>query len=59
MLANIILGKIKLENIFSMRVFEWLVILVGFKIYRIKELEEVNLRNHLLVDNHYISEDLY
>ena len=39
MLANIILGKIKLENIFSMRVFEWLVILVGFKIYRIKELE--------------------
>ena len=37
MLANIISGEIKLENILSMRVFEWLVILVGCKIYEIKE----------------------
>ena len=29
----------KLENILSMRVFEWLVILVGSKIYGIKVLE--------------------
>ena len=39
MLPDIISGEIKLENILSMRVFEWLVILVGCKIYGIKELE--------------------
>ena len=39
MLSDIISGEIKLENILSMRVFEWLVILVGCKIYGIKELE--------------------
>ena len=39
MLPDIISGEIKLENILSMRVFEWLVILVGCKIHGIKELE--------------------
>ena len=39
MLLDIISGEIKLENILSSRVFEWLLILVGCKIYRIKELE--------------------
>ena len=39
MLPDIISGEIKLENILSMRVFEWLVILVGCKIYELKELE--------------------
>ena len=39
MLPDIISGEIKLENILSMRVFEWLVIVVGCKIYGIKELE--------------------
>ena len=38
MLPDIMLGEIKLENIMSMRVFEWLVILVWCKIYGIKEL---------------------
>ena len=36
MLADIISGEIKLENILSMTVFEWLVILVGCKIYEIR-----------------------
>ena len=39
MLPDIISLEIKLENMLSMRVFEWLVILVGCKIYGIKELE--------------------
>ena len=39
MLPDIISGEIKLENILSMRVFEWLVILVGCKIHGIKEFE--------------------
>ena len=36
---DIISWEIKLENILPMRVFEWLVILVGSKICWIKELE--------------------
>ena len=44
MLPDIILGEIKLENILSMRVFEWLVILVGWNIYEIKALEESEYR---------------
>ena len=32
-------GEIKLENILSMRVFKYVVILVGCKIYGTKELE--------------------
>ena len=38
-LPDIISGEIKLENILSIRVFAWLVMLVGCKIYGIKELE--------------------
>ena len=38
-LPDIISGEIKLENILPMTVFEWLVILVGCKIYGMKELE--------------------
>ena len=44
MLPDIILGEIKLENILSMRVFEWLVILVGWNIYEIKALEASEYR---------------
>ena len=44
MLPDIILGEIKLENILSMRVFEWLVILVGWNIYEIKTLEASEYR---------------
>ena len=36
-----------LENLLSMRVFEWLVILIGFKIYDIKEFEARGLKIHL------------
>ena len=40
MLPDIVSWKIKLENILYVRAFEWLVvILVGCKIYGIKELE--------------------
>ena len=39
MLPDIISGEVKLENILSMGVFQWLVILIEFKIYGIKELE--------------------
>ena len=39
MLADIISREIKLKNILSIRVFKWLVILVAYKIYEIKELE--------------------
>ena len=36
MLPDNILCEIKFENILSMRVFEWLVILVGCKMYGVK-----------------------
>ena len=39
MLPDVISWEISLENILSMRLFEWLVILVGFNIYRKKELK--------------------
>ena len=39
MLPDIVSWEIKLENILPMRVFAWLVILFGCKIYGIKELE--------------------
>ena len=39
MLSDIISWEIKLENMLSMRVFEWLVVLVWCKTYGIKELE--------------------
>ena len=40
-----------------MRVFEWLVILVGCKIYGIKELEASESKKSLLVGDHYNSKD--
>ena len=39
MLPDIIWREIKLENILPLKVFEWLVILVGCMIYGKKELE--------------------
>ena len=39
MLLEMLSWETILENILSMRVFEWLVILVGCKIYGIKEFE--------------------
>ena len=39
MLPDIISGEIKLGNVLSVRVSQWLVTLVGSKIYGIKELE--------------------
>ena len=44
MLPDIISGEIRLGNKLSMRVFEWLVILVGRKIYGIKETNEVGVK---------------
>ena len=38
---QILFQEIKLENVLSMRDFEWLVILVGYKIHGIKELETI------------------
>ena len=38
-------GSITFENILSVRVLEWLVILVGFKIKDIKELEARESKN--------------
>ena len=49
MLPDIILWKIKLENILSMRVFEWLVILFGCKIYGIKELDASESKKSFIV----------
>ena len=43
------LWEIILENILSMRLFEWLVILAGCKIYPIKEIEAAESKN-LFVD---------
>ena len=39
------LWEIILENILSMRLFEWLVILAGCKIYRVKEIEATESKN--------------
>ena len=47
MLPEINLWETILENLLSMRVFEWLVILIGFKIYDIKEFEARGLKIHL------------
>lgn len=48
MLTTIDSGQIILENVLSMRLSEWLVILVGSKIYGIKELgiKQENLNIH-------------
>ena len=44
-LPDIISGSITFENILSIRVLEWLVILVGCKIKVIKELEARESKN--------------
>ena len=48
-LPDIMSGSIKFENILSIRVLQWLVILVGCKIKGINELE--NLKIYL---SHYV-----
>ena len=44
-LPNIMSGSIIFENILSIRVLEWLVILVGCKTKRINELETRKFKN--------------
>ena len=44
-LPDIMSGSITFENILSIRVFEWLVILVGCKIKGINELEARESKN--------------
>ena len=44
-LPDIMSGSITLENILSIRVLEWLVILVGCKIKGINELEARGSKN--------------
>ena len=44
-LPNIMSGPITIENILSIRVLEWLVILVGYKIKGINELEATESKN--------------
>ena len=46
-LPDIMSGSITLENILSIRVLEWLVILVGCKIKNINELETRESKIHL------------
>ena len=47
MLPEISSWETILENLLSMRIFEWLVILIGCKIYGIKEFEARGLKIHL------------
>ena len=49
MLLDIISVEIKLEKVLSMRVFEWLLILVGCKINGIKELEASESKKSFVV----------
>ena len=44
-LSDVMSGSITFENILSIRVFEWLVILVGCKIEGINELEGRESKN--------------
>ena len=46
-LPDIMSGSITFENILSIRVLEWLVILVGCKVKGINELRLENLKIHL------------
>ena len=48
MLPHIVPREIQLENILSIRDFEWLVILVGSNIYGIKELEACESKKWLV-----------
>ena len=56
-LPDIMSGSITLENILSIRVLEWLVILAGCKIKGINELEARYLKIHLSDYAHYNSLD--
>ena len=47
-LPDIVSGPITIENILSMRVLEWLFILVGCKINGINELEARQSKNSLV-----------
>ena len=44
-LPNIMSGSMRFENILSIKVLEWLVILVGCKIKEINELEAREFKN--------------
>ena len=46
-LPDIMSGSITFENVLSIRVLEWLVILVGCNIKGINELRQENLKIHL------------
>ena len=46
-LPVIMSGSITFENVLSIRVLEWLVILVGCNIKGINELRQENLKIHL------------
>ena len=54
-LPDIMSGSITFENILSIRVLEWLVILVGCKIKGINELEARESKIHLSDYAHYNS----
>ena len=56
-LPDIMSGSITFENILSIRVLEWLVILVGCKVKGINELRLENLKIHLSDQVHYNSID--
>ena len=47
-LPNIMFGSITFENMLSIRVLEWLVILVGCRIKGINELEARESKNSLV-----------
>ena len=47
-LLDIMPASIKFENILSIRVLEWLVILVGYKIKGINELEARESKNSFI-----------
>ena len=48
-LPNIMSGPITFEKILSIKVLQWLIIVVGFKIEGIDELEEQNFKTHCLI----------
>ena len=54
-LCDIMSGSTTFENILSIRVLEWQVILVGCKIKGINELEARELKIHLSDYAHYNS----
>ena len=54
-LPDIMSGSITYENILSIRLLEWLDILVGYRIKSINELEARSLKMHLFDYAHYNS----